>query len=59
MSGVSKYPEGTKILCNDVKGVVIPNFMMPGDICIKWEDGGACSYDVGWLDENATIIKES
>ena len=50
-----KYEVGTKLVCNEVKGTVIPNFKLPGDICVEWETGEKSSYDEDWLDENSKI----
>jgi len=52
------YPDGTEVLCNDVEGVVVPNYKMEDDICIKWESGLESSYDKDWLNENVIIIKK-
>lgn len=55
-----KYLEGTKLSfrCEDgelIRGVVVKNFKLPGDICVEWETGQSTSYDVEWLDENVEI----
>lgn len=51
-----KYPVGTKLVCNDVNGVVVENFKLQHDICVQWEtEDQAYSYDEEWLDENAVI----
>ena len=50
------YEEGTKIICNEVHGIVVENTKLPGDICIKWNTGQFCSYDKEWLDDNAEIL---
>lgn len=55
-----KYAEGTKVITKGedyISGEVIPNFKLPGDICVRWETGQELSYDKKWLDENVTIIK--
>lgn len=44
------------MICNEVKGIVIENFKLPGDICVEWETGLKTSYDVDWLDEFARIV---
>lgn len=52
-----KYEVGTKLICNEVKGEVVENVKLPGDICVKWETmDSIASYDEEWLDENAEII---
>lgn len=54
-----KYPVGMTILVDDhsceytFRGTVVENCKLPGDICVKWEDGKLISYDENWLDENA------
>lgn len=46
-----RYPEGTVVLTTlDVEGIVIPNFKLPGDICVEWESGQKISYDEEFLD---------
>jgi len=52
---MSPYDVGTKVVCNGVKGEVVPNTKLPGDICIQWETGIFSSYDKEWLDENVTV----
>ena len=34
---MKKYLVGTKLLCNDIKGKVVKNLKLPGDICVLWE----------------------
>lgn len=46
-----KYPIGTKLIFEDIKGVVVENFKLPGDICIEWETGQIISYGHEWLDK--------
>jgi hypothetical protein len=53
-----RYLPGTKLICNEVNGIVIENFKLSGDICVEWETGLKSSYDEEWLDE-FTKIKES
>lgn len=55
---MDKYLVGTHLICNEVNGIVIENFKLPGDICVEWETGLRSSYDPEWLDEFAKI-KES
>ncbi len=50
MDDNEKYPEGLIITVNGVKGTVVPNFKLPGDICVKWETGLTTSYDEDFLD---------
>ena len=53
-----KYPVGTKLICSGVGGVVILNYKLPGDVCVKWEYGLESSYDKEWLDKNTEIVNE-
>lgn len=55
-SSMNKYKIGTELLCNEVKGVVVPNRKLPGDICVERETGQFSSYDGEWLDKNTIII---
>lgn len=50
-----KYKEDTKLICGDIKGVVVKNYKLPGDIGVKWETGFESPYDAEWLDENCAI----
>lgn len=50
------YTEGTKLMCDGYKGVVVKNYKLPGDICVEWETGVKSSYDKYWLNENTIII---
>lgn len=55
-----KYQQGTKLIyrCGDgdtIRGIVVENSKLPGDICVEWENGQFSSYDEDWLDENAEI----
>ncbi len=52
-----KYSIGTRMLCGGIEGTVIENYKMPGDICIRWENGLTCSYDKEWLDKNVVVIQ--
>ena len=47
----TKYSEGTILECNGITGEVISNTKLPGDICVKWNNGLMSSYDPEWLDE--------
>lgn len=51
----TKYQVGTIIECNGIAGTVIPNFKLPGDICVEWENGLISSYDTEWLDEYTKV----
>lgn len=51
-----KYEVGTKLVCNDIYGVVVPNFKLPGDVCVEWENGLRTSYDADVLDEIAVVV---
>ncbi len=57
MSSV-KYPVGTRLRWNQnlsLKGKVVENFKLPGDICVAWSNGQASSYDEDFLDEHCLI----
>jgi hypothetical protein len=57
------YNVGTKLIyhyeedgkSNIIRGEVIENCKLPGDICVKWETGQIASYDIDWLDENTEM----
>ncbi len=34
-----------------VEGMVVPNYKLPGDICIDWDNGLSTSYDVEALED--------
>jgi hypothetical protein len=52
------YTEGTKLVCNDVSGVVVPNTKLPNDICVLWEGyTTSISYDKEWLSEFAKVVE--
>lgn len=53
----NKYQVGTKLVCNEVNGVVVPSFKLHGDICVEWETGQESSYDKEWLDEFAVVLE--
>lgn len=38
-----------------IKGKVVENFKLPGDVCVEWETGQLASYDTEWLDQFAEI----
>lgn len=50
--GTDFYPTGTKLLhtASGIRGVVVENFKLPGDVCVEWENGLATSYDYEFLD---------
>jgi len=52
----TKYKVGTKVVCNEVEGVVVENYKLPGDICITWETGQKSSYDKEWLDDFVKML---
>lgn len=53
-----KYKVGTTLECDGVKGVVVENTKLPGDICVLWEHmTQVVSYDEEFLDEFCKIIK--
>lgn len=53
------YKVGTKLVCNEVNGIVVENTKLPGDVCVQWEGyDNIVSYDTDWLDENAKVIYE-
>ena len=53
-----KYPVGTKLEADGVKGVVVENTKLPGDICVVWEHlPQVISYDEEFLDEFCKIVK--
>lgn len=54
----SKYLVGKKVVCpGQDEGVIIENFKLPGDICIKWNSmEWPVSYDEDFLDEHCVIV---
>ena len=46
------FEAGTKLIHTEsgIAGVVVPNFKLPGDICVKWENGLEASYDADFLE---------
>lgn len=55
---MTKYEVGMELVHNDtgIRGIVVPNFKLPGDVCVTWETGFSTSYDPESLDENCSII---
>lgn len=54
-----KYPVGTKLDCDGVKGLVVENSKPPNDICILWEHmTDVVYYDEEFLDEFCKIVKD-
>lgn len=51
-----KYKVGQRLLCYFIHGTVVPNCKLPGDICVKWDNGEFSSYDEEWLDEHAVLV---
>jgi hypothetical protein len=52
-----KYPVGTKLEADGVKGVVVENTKLPGDICVVWEHlPQVISYDEDFLDEFCKVV---
>ena len=58
---MSKYPVGTVVehIHTGVRGVVIENFKMPGDICVEFDTSQSTSYDEDVLDESFVIVEET
>ena len=64
-----KYPVGTRLFFKRSKdfgekliyGTVIPNFKLPGDICIRWDNDNqtVSSYDPEFLEEYCEIVVPS
>lgn len=54
---MTKYVPGTKLIwkANGVRGRVVENYKLPGDICVEWEHGVKSSYDEWFLDEHCAI----
>ncbi len=53
-----KYSVGTILDCEGIRGVVVENTKLPGDICVLWEHmPDVVSYDEDFLDEICTVIK--
>jgi hypothetical protein len=60
MTRNEKYTVGTMLECNGVRGKVVENIKLPGDICVEWDNVAwwpIHSYDADWLDDNVIIIK--
>ncbi len=51
------YVLGTRLIFTGagVRGVVVPNYKLPGDICVEWANGAKGSYDADFLDEHCTV----
>ncbi len=47
----SDYAVGTKLIHTEsgIRGVVVPTFKLPGDVCVEWENGLVASYDDEFL----------
>lgn len=62
MSDDEKYPIGTRLLFrgygDGCYGTVIPNFKLPGDICVQWDNqyNTISSYCPDWLEEHCEIV---
>jgi len=56
-----EYSVGTKLLHTEsgIKGVVVTNFKLPGDVCVEWENGLVTSYDADFLDTICERINEA
>lgn len=61
-----KYPVGARLLFKRSKdygdklvyGTVVPNFKLPGDICVRWDNNTpVSSYDQEFLDEYCEVVK--
>lgn len=56
----NEYVVGTKLIyryeekgqVHIIRGEVIENCKLPGDICVQWDTGQMASYDQEWLDEH-------
>lgn len=65
-----KYPVGARLLFKNSKdygekliyGTVVPNFKLPGDICVRWDNlsmvliPAISSYDPEFLDEYCEVV---
>lgn len=58
MATMVKYRVGQKLVCNEVVGEVVPNYKLPGDVCVLWESGQKASYDPEWLDKYARKLPQ-
>lgn len=49
----AKYRVGTRLyhVNTGIRGSVVPNRKMPGDICVQWDNGQFISYDEDVLDD--------
>ncbi len=53
-----KYTVGTILDADGVRGKVVENTKLPGDICVLWEHmTEIVSYDEEFLDEFCKIVK--
>lgn len=54
----TKYSPGTTLLYKTagVRGAVVPNNKLPGDICVLWETGQSSSYDEEFLDLFCEVV---
>lgn len=53
-----KYTVGTILDADGVRGKVVENTKLPGDICVLWEHmTEIVSYDESFLDEFCKIVK--
>lgn len=51
---------GTKLLHAEtgIRGRVVENFKLPGDVCVEWENGFSTSYDEDFLLTVAEVVNE-
>jgi hypothetical protein len=58
--GPGKYVPGATLLFlgTSIRGVVVPNYKLPGDVCVEWEGGQRASYDVEFLDRHCKVLRE-
>ncbi len=58
----NNYPIGTELRWGRTKGEVVTaeeigkSFVLPSDICVKWETGESSTYDKWFLDEHCKKI---
>jgi len=59
MTQPDKYPLGTRLIfiTAQIQGVVVPNYKLPGDVCVAWENGQTSSYDPEFLDQYCSIVE--
>jgi hypothetical protein len=55
------YEVGNRLIHTEsgICGTVVENFKLPGDICVRWDDGLETSYDEEVLDEIVTKEKST